>query len=168
MRWTETIFLLWAVSFCSLLPAECIPFNDAKDHIGETRCVTGKVMRVEAGERGVHYLDFCEDYRLCPFTVVVFAGDLKHVGDVRQLQGRLVEIHGPVKEYDGRAEIVLRESRQLSGELAKIPPLPKTYDAERQGHYSAGKFSHPKARRTTSKRRNSSGRPLDTMEDDSE
>ena len=79
-----------------------------------------------------------------------------------------MEINGPVKEYDGRAEIVLRENRQVSGELAKIPPLPKNYDAERQGHYSSGKFSHPKAIRTTSKKRNPSGRPIDPMEDGSE
>jgi hypothetical protein len=62
-----------------------------------------------AGARGVHFLDFCDDFHLCPFTVVIFPGDLKSVGDVRQLQGRMVEIHGQVKEYDGRAEIVLEE-----------------------------------------------------------
>ena len=157
-----------AVVFCPFVSADCIPFSEAKDHVGETRCVAGKVMRVERGERGIHYLDFCEDYRICPFTVVVFAGDLKHVGDVREPQGRLVEVPGPVKEYDGRAEIVLREARQLRGEMAKIPPVPKTYDAERQGHYSPGKFSHPKSARRSSRKRNASGRPIETMEDDTE
>jgi hypothetical protein len=29
--------------------------------------------------------------------VVIFAVDLKNVGDVRQLQGRVIEVHGPVK-----------------------------------------------------------------------
>jgi len=112
----------------------------------------GKVTPVE---RGVHYFDFCEDHRLCPFTVVVFAGDLKHGGDGRQLQGRVIEVPGPVKEYDGRAETVLREARQLGGEMSSIPPLPKTYEVERQGRYSAGKLSHPKSARKTSKKRNS-------------
>jgi hypothetical protein len=49
-----------------------------------------------------------------------------------------VEIHGPVKEYDGPAEIVLQEARQLGGEGASIPPFPKNYDVEKQGHFSAG------------------------------
>jgi len=80
-------------------------FWEAKKHISETRCVSGKVLRVKEGNRGVTFLDFCEDYLVCPFTVVVFPSDLKHVGDLRQLQGKMVEIHGPVKEYDGRAEI---------------------------------------------------------------
>ena len=80
----------------------------------------------------------------------------------------MIEVHGPVKEYDGRAEIVLREARQLSGEMAKIPSLPKNYDVERQGHYSAGKFSHPESGRKTSKKRNTSGRPIEEVEDDTE
>jgi hypothetical protein len=167
MRWTVAICFCTVV-FCPLVSADCIPFTDAKNHIGEIRCVSGKVTRVERGDRGAHYLDFCEDYRLCPFTVVVFAGDLKDVGDVQQLQGRVIEVHGPVKEYDGRAEIVLRQARQLRGEMTKIPAMPKGYDVERQGRYSAGKFSHPKSGRRTSKERNPRGRPIDTAEDDTE
>ena len=81
--------------------------------MGEIKCMTGIVVRVKQGARGVHFLDFCDDFRLCPFTVVIFPRDLKSVGDVRQLQGRMVEIHGQVKEYDGRAEIILEEYRQL-------------------------------------------------------
>jgi hypothetical protein len=132
--------------------AECIPVTEAQNHVGETRCVTGVVYRVERGDRGVHFLDFCEDYRVCPFTVVVFPSDLKNVGDIRQLKGKTVEIHGPVKQYDGRAEIVLAEARQLRGPAASIPPVPKNYDVENKGHYSAGKFSHPRAKKTYKKR----------------
>jgi hypothetical protein len=132
--------------------SDCIAVPEAKKHIGEVKCVAGVVVRVKQGARGAHFLDFCDDFRLCPFTVVIFPKDLKSVGDVRQLQGRLVEIHGQVKEYDGRAEIILEEYRQLSGAGARIPPLPKNYDVEKKGRYSAGTFSHPKAKRKTTKR----------------
>ena len=125
--------------------AECVPFREAAKHVGETKCVTGKVLHVKQGNNGVHFFDFCEDYRTCPFTVVVFASNLKHVGDVRQLEGKEIEIHGPIKEYDGRAEIILERVGQLSGEAAKIPALPKGYDVEQKGRYSAGKFSYPHA-----------------------
>jgi DNA/RNA endonuclease YhcR with UshA esterase domain len=97
--------------------------------VGEIKCITGTVIRVKQGSRGVHFLDFCDNFRLCPFTVVIFPSDLKSVGDVRQLQGRMIEIHGKVKDYDGRAEIILEEYRQLSGAGARIPPLPKNYAA---------------------------------------
>ncbi len=74
----------------------------------------------------------------CPFTVVVFASGLKDVGDVRRLEGRSIEIHGAVKLYDGRAEIILNRISQITGGAAMIPPLPKNYDVENRGHYSAG------------------------------
>ncbi|HUJ94296.1 MAG TPA: OB-fold nucleic acid binding domain-containing protein [Terriglobales bacterium] len=136
----------------SLVRADCMPIAEAKNHVGETRCVSGMVFRVERGERGVHFLDFCQDYHTCPFTVVVFPSDLKNVGDIRQLKGKTVEIHGPVKEYDGRAEIILAESRQLGGEAKRIPPMPKSYDVENRGHYSVGTFRAAKAKKTYPKR----------------
>jgi hypothetical protein len=144
--------LLAATLLSSFACADCLPVAEAKKHVGEVKCVTGVVIRVKQGERGVHFLDFCDDFRLCPFTVVIFPRDLKSVGDVRQLQGRMVEIHGQVKEYDGRAEIVLEEYRQLGGAGVRIPPLPKNYDVEKKGRYSAGTFSHPKPARKTTKK----------------
>jgi hypothetical protein len=131
----------------------CIPVEEAHQQIGANRCVRGRVVRVEKGDHGEHYLDFCEDYRTCPFSVVVFARDLKQVGDVRGLAGKDVEIRGEVREYDGRAEIVLERASQLQGEAARIPPVPKNYDVEQRGHYSAGKFSHAKKPSNTTKKK---------------
>ena len=53
--------------------ADCIPIHEAGLHIGETKCVTGKVIRVKVGTKGVHFLDFCEDAMACPFMVVLFS-----------------------------------------------------------------------------------------------
>ena len=146
------LLLLATILLTTYGSSDCIAVPEAKKHIGEVKCVTGVVVRVKQGARGVHFLDFCDDFRLCPFTVVIFPRDLKSVGDVRQLQGRMVEVHGQVKEYDGRAEIILEEYRQLGGAGARIPPLPKDYDVEKKGRYSAGTFSHPKAKRKPSKK----------------
>jgi hypothetical protein len=122
--------------------SECIAIGDAGKHIGETRCVSGRVLKVKVGEKGVHFLDFCEDQMACPFTVVVFSHDLKDVGDVRRLAGHIIEIKGAVKLYDGRAEIILNRASQISGGAAMLPPIPKNYDVENRGHYSAGHL-HP-------------------------
>jgi hypothetical protein len=121
-----------------LFAAECIPIHEAARHIGETKCVTGKVVRIKIGAKGVRFLDFCEDQMACPFTVVVFPSDLKDVGDVRGLAGRTIEVRGAVKLYDSRAEIVLKRISQIAGGATLIPPLPKEYDVEKAGHYSAG------------------------------
>lgn len=120
--------------------ADCIPIHQAGQHIGETRCVTGKVFAVKVGAKGVHFLDFCEDAMACPFTVVVFSNDLKDVGDVRRLAGRTIEIRGALKAYDGRPEIILSRISQIEGGATMIPPLPKNYDVENRGHFSAGRL----------------------------
>jgi hypothetical protein len=128
------VFVLTASLLCA---SDCIPIQQASQHVGETKCVSGTVLKVKAAN-GVHYLDFCEDHMACPFSVVVFSHDLKDVGDVRRLAGRTIEIRGAVKLYDGHAEMILSRVSQLSKGATLIPPLPKNYDVEKQGHFSAG------------------------------
>lgn len=138
--------------------ADCVSFADARHYIGKSQCVSGTIFHVKEGRNGVTFLDFCEDYEVCPFTVVIFANDLRKVGDVRPLKGRLIQINGRVEEYDGRAEIILRNPQQLGEAAALLPPLskdaalapslPTDYDVERRGHYSAGKFKRPKKAKT--------------------
>jgi hypothetical protein len=145
----SAIWLMAAVSGS----AECILFSDAHQHIGKTHCVRGTVFNIEEGTKGVTFLDFCQSFDTCPFTVVVFADDLKHVGDVRHLKGRAIEVSGTIQDYDGRAEIILRRPRQLGKDAALVPPLPKNYDVERRGKYSPGKFKYPKAAKKTHQKR---------------
>jgi hypothetical protein len=130
------LFLLLSARLLSA--SDCIPIHEANQHVGETKCVTGKVLKIRIGIKGVHFLDFCEDQMACPFTVVVFPSGLKDVGDVRRLAGRTIEIHGAVKLYDGRPEIILNRISQITGGATMIPPLPKNYDVENRGHFSAG------------------------------
>jgi hypothetical protein len=140
VKLTKIILLTSLLSPSALAASNCLPIGEAKQHVGETKCITGKVLRVKVGDKGVHFLDFCEDELACPFTVVIFPSDLKDVGDVRRLAGHVIEIHGPVKLYDGRAEIILNRVTQLTGGSTLIPPLPRNYDVEKQGHYSAGRM----------------------------
>lgn len=148
------MLLMACCLFASAAAAEaCIPAEKAPEHVGRTRCVTGKVLAIRQLPSGTTFLNFCENYRLCPFTVVVFRGDLRHVGDVRQLRGQVIEVQGKIQEYDGRPEIILRHPRQLRGEAAKLPALPKSFDVETKGRYSAGKFGYPSGRKPARKRR---------------
>lgn len=157
--------------FTGRAPAsDCVPFSDARHYIGKTHCVTGTIIHVKPGRNGVTFLDFCDDYQVCPFTVIVFANDLGKVGDVTQLQGRSIQIRGKIEEYDGRAEIILRKPEQLGEAASFLPPLPSEaalaptlpadYDVERRGHYSAGKLKHPKKSKTQRPRKQ--GAPVST------
>ena len=151
--------------FPALALAECIPFTEARAHIGETQCVTGMVYSIKSGAHGVTFFDFCEDFRVCPFTVVIFPGHLKDIGDVRQLKNRVVDIHGDLKEYDGRAEIVLEQVRQLGGAAALVPKWPRNYDVENKGHYSAGTFSLPKPAHPKKAKKQPATLPVEMPED---
>jgi hypothetical protein len=157
--------ILSALVFPASSMGDCIPISEARQHIGEDRCITGKVVGIKHAGKGVTLFDFCQNSMVCPFTVVIFPHDLRQIGDVSQLQNKVIEVRGPVKEYDGRAEIVLQQSRQLGGEGIRIPPLPKNYDVENKGHYSAGKFSLPKAPHKTYKKRQPAKLPVEIPED---
>ena len=134
----KTLFAIILLS--TLVAAECIPFTEAPNHLGETRCVKGKVVNIGESRGGSLYLNFCDDYKKCAFSVVVFPSNLKDVGDVRQLKDKDIEIQGKITEWRGRTEMVLRDARQLKGESAKLPPIPKDYDVQKKGRYSAGEF----------------------------
>jgi hypothetical protein len=109
----------------------------------------------------VTFRDFCPEYRNCPFTVVVFPGDLRRIGNVHQLQGRVVKIQGRIEEYDDRAEIVLRHAQQLGDDGKLLTAVPKEYDVERQGHYSAGSF---RAAKTKKPKRKTQGPPISIID----
>ena len=135
LRLISAVLVLNLAAVCG-----CIPIFDALHEIGSTICVTGKVQRISQGPRGVQYVDFCAEHEKCPFTAVVFADHLRDVGDIRTLVGKTIEVHGQVREYDNHAEILVREARQLRGPGINLPPVPKDYDVEQRGRYSAGRF----------------------------
>ena len=142
-------------------PQDCLSIAEASKHVRKQSCVTGTVIRVEEGSHGVTFLDFCVEYRNCPFTVVVFPGDLRKIGNVHQLQGRVVKIQGKIEEYDDRAEIVLRHAQQLGDDAKLLTAVPKEYDVERQGHYSAGTF---RAAKTKKPKRTAQGPPVSIID----
>ncbi len=161
-------FLLAMIVIVATMPicaGQCVDHTEASQHIGEVRCVSGKIYHVNQLESGVTVLSFCPDSPTCPFAAVVFARNLKNVGDVRELQGRRVEVHGKVTEYEGRAEIIIDHARQLGGDGARLPPLPKEYDVEKKGHYSAGTFSLPHASHPAAKKKQAPSYPIEIPDD---
>jgi hypothetical protein len=91
----------------------CVDFREAGSHIGEEACVSGRVQRVFVSRASNTFLDFCADYRDCPFTSVVFSSDREKFGDLQTLRGRQVEIRGSVTVYNGRAEIIIHGPDQI-------------------------------------------------------
>lgn len=91
----------------------CVGPAQAGSHVGEDRCVSARILRVFTSRAGNTFLDFCADYRNCPFTSVIFSSDRTKFGDLATLGGRRVEIEGQITSYQGRAEIVIHDPKQV-------------------------------------------------------
>lgn len=91
----------------------CIGLSEAATHSGEQACVSGRVLKVYTSRSGTTFLDFCADYRKCPFTSVVFGSDRQKFGNLETLTGREVEIRGRIAPYHGQPEIVISDPGQI-------------------------------------------------------
>jgi DNA/RNA endonuclease YhcR with UshA esterase domain len=94
-------------------PPPCEDLRNAGPLVGKSGCVAGLVLRVYSARTGNTFLDFCQDYRTCPFTSVIFASDKSKFGDLESLQGKRVEIRGDVVTYQGHAEIIIHDPQQV-------------------------------------------------------
>ncbi|TAM82594.1 MAG: hypothetical protein EPN47_08010 [Acidobacteria bacterium] len=91
----------------------CVDIPQASLHTGENTCVEGRVLRVFTSRSGSTFLDFCQDYRNCAFGSVIFATDRSRFGNLGSLEGRRVEIAGEITSYNGRAEIIIHDPKQI-------------------------------------------------------
>jgi len=91
----------------------CADIRNASPLVGKRGCVAGVVLRTFTSRAGNTFLDFCQDYRACPFSSVIFASDRDKFGDLASLQGKRVEIRGDVVSYQDHAEIVIHDPQQL-------------------------------------------------------
>jgi len=97
--------------------AKRIDCTEAPNHIGEYTCVSGKIDHVSTSKKGTISLNFCPDYKTCPFSAVIFNEDASKFPNPKQYEGKTLEITGLIKSYQGRPEIVLKAPDQI-----KIPP----------------------------------------------
>ena len=105
--------------------AKRIDYTEAPNHVGEYACVSGKIDHVYTSQKGTVFLNFCQDYKTCPFGIVIFGEDAHKFPNPQQYEGKTLEITGLIKAYQGRPEIVLNAPDQI-----KIPPSPRPASAK--------------------------------------
>ena len=94
-------------------PSTRINFTQAPENIGKVVCVTGKVDHVYTSDKGTVFINFCSDYKNCPFGAVIFDSSVSKFPNPQQYTGKIVEITGFITAYQGRAEIVLDSPDQI-------------------------------------------------------
>jgi len=93
--------------------SQCIDYTEAPAHIGEHRCVTGRVNHVYTSPKGNIFLNFCADYQTCPFVGVIFSSEAYKFPGIQNYKGRTVEITGLLTSYKGRPEIIIDDPTQI-------------------------------------------------------
>jgi DNA/RNA endonuclease YhcR with UshA esterase domain len=97
--------------------AQTIRAGDAKNHIGETATVCGKVAstRYAAGSRGQPtFLNLDEPYPRQIFTILIWGSDRPKFGEPEvTYRGKSVCVTGQIKEYRGVPEVVASEPEQI-------------------------------------------------------
>jgi len=91
-----------------------IDYTEAPKHIGQTASVRGTLVKVYTSKSGTTFLDFCDNYKTCPFTAVIFSSDAKQFPDLQTYVGSTVTLTGKISSYQGKAEIVLSSPTQIS------------------------------------------------------
>lgn len=90
----------------------CYNYTEAKSHVGETVCIKGKVVNVSASAKS-NFLNFCNDYKTCPFSALIFSSDASNFNNVQVYSGKDVEITGLIREYKGNPEIIIKSPGQI-------------------------------------------------------
>lgn len=144
MRYSLACLMLAFAASASAKP--CITADSAMQHLGQQVCLRAHVYDVQETDAGMRYLDVCAPHVVdsdCQFYIVSFKSDEKHVGNLEPLRNADIEIRGTLREYHGRAEMVLNDRQQLHGGKQRFIPNPalSKFDAS-TGHVA---FKDPSA-----------------------
>jgi hypothetical protein len=91
-----------------------ISYTEAPNHIGSYASVKGTLRKAYTAKSGTVFLNFCSDYKNCPFSAVIFASDAKAFGDLARYTGKSIVVPGKITLYEGKAEMVLSRPNQIS------------------------------------------------------
>lgn len=99
----------------SKLIGDAIGACNAGNYYGVEKIIEGKIIDGFKSKTNTVFLNFEKAYPNQCFTAVIFSSDLINFPEDPQnyYQGKLVRVKGKIKEYNGKPEIVLKDSSQI-------------------------------------------------------
>jgi DNA/RNA endonuclease YhcR with UshA esterase domain len=94
--------------------------SEADKYYDQELIVTGRVAQITIRPT-VTFLNLDKPFPNSPFTVVIFHGHSSFFGDANALKGKSIEIRGKIKNYQGKPEIALDRTNQLTVLGSTIP-----------------------------------------------
>lgn len=111
----RSIFLLLIIAPISCVVAAPLPDSDAAKHIGEAVSLDCNAVNVYTSKAGNTFINCGAAYPNHVASVVIFSSSTAKVGDVKQYEGKHIVVHGVLKSYRGKPEIVLESATQIEG-----------------------------------------------------
>ncbi|MGM0482798.1 MAG: thermonuclease family protein [Patescibacteria group bacterium] len=97
-----------------------IHFSKAPERVGDELWVRGEIDHVYISDNGNYFLNFCSDFRDCPFNGVIFSKYAHLFDDIESWSGQEIYIYGTVGTYEGRPQIIVEKSEQIKVDTEKI------------------------------------------------
>jgi len=106
-----SLVLLLAFFLTNSYAQEQIASKDAKDYIGKTVQVKGKVASIFVSKKGNTFINFDDKSPNQTFTVVLMSETNVDISNIKE--GSILTVSGEIKEYKEKPEIVLEKSEQI-------------------------------------------------------
>ncbi len=90
-----------------------IHFSNAPENVGKTLWVRGLIDHVFISANDNYFLNFCPDFRQCPFSAPIFSEDAVKFEDIGSWSSREVYIYGMIETYEGRPQIIIKDPEQI-------------------------------------------------------
>jgi hypothetical protein len=112
----RTAFALILALAAPLLAADTIPSDQAKDHLGQTGTVCGRVADTRYLESGRQptFLNFDKRYPEHTFTAVIFGENRAKFGTPeKEYLNKEICVSGKIEAFNGKPQIVVTEPSQI-------------------------------------------------------
>jgi hypothetical protein len=116
-RFVITSLVLLLFAFCTAAQSNKITAAEAKDHVGETRTVCGKVASTHFASKSKGeptFLNLDEPYSKEVFMILIWGSDRAKFGTPEtKYKDATVCVTGKITSYRGKPEIVATDPKQI-------------------------------------------------------
>jgi DNA/RNA endonuclease YhcR with UshA esterase domain len=109
----KKIIAILLLSIISTYAQEKYTTSEAVNHYQEEAIITGILTQVSTPRSGMIYLNLDGKFPDNIFTGVIFKKNSELFTNLKELEGKKIEILGKVEEYKGKPQIILKEPSQL-------------------------------------------------------
>jgi exonuclease VII large subunit len=107
------IVVISIIMFSNINAQKTYTPEEAKDHLDEVIIIKGEVTQVSTTRAGQVYFNMGGKYPQNKFSAVILKTNVSKFDNIKDYEGKIVEVTGKVKIYNSKPEIVLEKKEQI-------------------------------------------------------